>query len=135
MDNNTLTTLLKLWSNQAKANAKENIFFDVCRLYFYLFCLFFDLFPFHVRLRLVWIAITGPELMRRKCTWEMVFFRSNLDLSLLFKVPVRLADTNWNLKYRLDRIIFECLLWSTYLRISSILESCRIPKATVQRRL
>ena len=36
--------------------AKVKIFFDVCHLYFHLFCLSFDLFCFHMHFRLVWIG-------------------------------------------------------------------------------
>ena len=46
---------LKLCSDSAEANAKVNIFFDVCRLFFDLFRLFFYLSHF----RLVWIGSKG----------------------------------------------------------------------------
>ena len=38
----------KLCSDQVKANAKEKIFFDVCRLFFDPLHLFFDLFRFRL---------------------------------------------------------------------------------------
>ena len=45
-----------------RAKAKAKIFFDVCRLFFYPFCLFFDLFCFRSRFRMVWI---GPYILEK----------------------------------------------------------------------
>ena len=50
---------LKTCSDQAKANAKAKIFFDVCRLFFDLFRLFFDLFRFRVRFRSLWAGLNA----------------------------------------------------------------------------
>ena len=38
--------VFKLCSDRAKANVKVKIFFEVCRLFVDIFCLFFDVFRF-----------------------------------------------------------------------------------------
>ena len=48
-----LYSFVKAHSHQAKAEAKAKIFVDVCRLFYNLFCLFFAVFGFCSRFRLV----------------------------------------------------------------------------------
>ena len=48
-----LYSFVKAHSHQAKAEVEAKIFFDMCRLFYNLFCLFFAVFGFYSRYCLV----------------------------------------------------------------------------------
>ena len=59
----TIITTLKVHSDRAEAKVKAEIFFDVCRL-------FFDLFRFQSRFRLVWMGpYPSPALELCTAPW------------------------------------------------------------------